>query len=139
MWLLLTLLESLKIWVLPFMLVPISQSHKKYVIDLPPYFSIYLSRDFTAKFGGYLSFDWSHMFFRMSYGTKFNIKLEGLVKDQTHPHVPSVINVNLAIYEQEDRPIPWDPNTPFDDILDSILDEWASKNLERILLKTWMR
>lgn len=26
-----------------------------YVIDLPPYFSIFLSRDFLTKVGGYLS------------------------------------------------------------------------------------
>ncbi|KAH9293824.1 hypothetical protein KI387_040972, partial [Taxus chinensis] len=31
------------------------------VIDLPPLFALCLSRDFTAKIGGYLSADWSHM------------------------------------------------------------------------------
>ena len=45
-----------------------------YVIDLPPYFAICLSRDFTAKIGGYLSFDWSHMLFRTRYSTKVTIK-----------------------------------------------------------------
>ena len=40
-----------------------------YIIDLPPFFSICLSRDFTAKIGGYLSADWSHMLFRTRYGT----------------------------------------------------------------------
>lgn len=44
------------------------------IIDLPPYFSMCLSRDFTAKIGGYLSADWSHMLFRTRYGTKFTIK-----------------------------------------------------------------
>ena len=40
-----------------------------YVIDLLPYFALCLSRDFTAKIGGYFSSDWSHMLFRSRYGT----------------------------------------------------------------------
>ena len=52
-----------------------------FVIDLPPYFALCLSREFTAKIGGYLSSDWSHMLFRTHYGTKVTIKLVGLSKN----------------------------------------------------------
>lgn len=31
------------------------------VIDLPPLFGIYLSREFTAKLGGYLALDYTHL------------------------------------------------------------------------------
>ena len=34
-----------------------------YIIDLPPYFLIFLSWNFTAKIGGYLFANWSHMLF----------------------------------------------------------------------------
>lgn len=43
--------------------------HDIYIVDLPPNFAICLSRDFTTKLGGYLSFDWSHLFFRTIYDT----------------------------------------------------------------------
>lgn len=30
-------------------------------MDLPPLFCIYLAREFTAKLGGYLAFDYTHL------------------------------------------------------------------------------
>ena len=52
-----------------------------YIIDLLTYFSICLSRDFTAKIGGYLSTDWSHMLFWTGYGTKVTIPSEPIARD----------------------------------------------------------
>ena len=59
-----------------------------FVIDLPPYFSICLSREFIAKIGGYLSIDWSHMLFRTRYGTKVTIRSKLLVKNHIEPYTP---------------------------------------------------
>lgn len=77
-----------------------------YVIELPPYFVICLSLDFTTKIGGYLSFDWSHMLFRTRYGTKVTIKSEPVAKNHIEPYNLSVVNattvVNCALFDQED-------------------------------------
>lgn len=73
-----------------------------YVIDLPPYFAICLSRDFTAKIGGYLSSDWSHMLFRTRYGTKVTIKYELLAKNHIEPYVSSLVNANMLAFDEEE-------------------------------------
>lgn len=101
-----------------------------YIIDLPPYFALCLSRDFKAKLGGYLSSDWSHMFFRTIYGTKVTIKLELLANDHIEPYIPSVVNANLSIQESNEQPDIPDPNTPIEGIPDVVLDEWVVENDE---------
>lgn len=73
-----------------------------YVIDLPPYFGLCLSREFIAKIGGYLSSDWTHMIFRTRYGTKVNIQSEVLARDIIEPDTPSTVNTNYVNFGQDD-------------------------------------
>ncbi|KAH9294238.1 hypothetical protein KI387_040557, partial [Taxus chinensis] len=97
------------------------------VIDLPPLFSLCLSRDFTAKIGGYLSADWSHMLFRTRYGTKVTIRSEPIANFHIEPHTPSQINANCSAFDQEDYPGTDEADTKVGSIPDLTLDEWASK------------
>ena len=99
-----------------------------YVIDLPPYFAMCLSRDFTTKIGGYLSSDWSYMLFRTRYGTKVIIKSESLAKDHIEPYVPCAINANLVSFEKEDHAGDFEDKARLDDIPDILLDEWAENH-----------
>ena len=96
-----------------------------YVIDLPPYFAICLSRDFTAKIGGYLLSDWSHMLFRTRYGTEVTIKSELLARNHIEPYVPSALNANFLAFDEEEHDIPAEARTQLDDIPNILLDEWA--------------
>lgn len=53
-------------------------SQEVVVIDIPPVFGLCLSRDFTAKIGGYLSLDWSHLILQTQQGSKLKILSEPL-------------------------------------------------------------
>lgn len=99
-----------------------------HVIDLLPHFTICLSWDFIAKLGGFLSSDWSHLFFRTRYGMKVTIKSEPLTKDHIKPYSPSPINTNLyATSAMEEQTMTSDCSTQEDYIS---LDEWAAKDHE---------
>ncbi|KAH9327817.1 hypothetical protein KI387_043751 [Taxus chinensis] len=97
------------------------------VIDLPPLFALCLSRDFTAKIGGYLFADWSHMLFRTRYGTKATIRSEPITNFHIEPYTPSQINVNCSAFDQEDHPSTDEADTKVGSIPDLTLDEWANK------------
>ncbi|KAH9297975.1 hypothetical protein KI387_029657, partial [Taxus chinensis] len=97
------------------------------VIDLPPLFALCLSRDFTAKIGGYLSTDWSHMLFRTRYGTKATIRSEPIANFHIDPYTPSQINANCSAFDQEDHPSTDEADTKVGSIPDLTLDEWANK------------
>lgn len=56
----------------------VTVSQEVVVIDIPPVFGLCLSRDFTAKIGGYLSLDWSHLILRTQHGAKLKIFSEPL-------------------------------------------------------------
>lgn len=99
-----------------------------YAIDLPPHFVICLSREFTARIGGYLSADWSHLYFRTRYGTKVRIKSKAFAKTHVEPYTPSPINANLMYHEQESSD--FESETSDQKILDIALDEWVERNLE---------
>lgn len=71
------------------------------MFDLPIYFSICLSREFIAKISGYLSFDWSHMLFRIRYGMKVTIRVEPIANDHIEPYTPSPINMNSTLHEEK--------------------------------------
>ena len=68
-----------------------------FAIDLPPYFSLCVSRGFIAKIRGYLSKNWSHMLFMTRYGTKVTIRFDLLTKDHIEPYIHSVINANFIV------------------------------------------
>ncbi|KAH9310893.1 hypothetical protein KI387_025928, partial [Taxus chinensis] len=97
------------------------------VIDLPPLFALCLSRDFTARIGGYLSADWSHMLFRTRYGTKATIRSEPIADFHIEPYTPSHINTNCSAFDQEDHLGTDEADTKVGSIPDLTLDEWASK------------
>lgn len=99
-----------------------------YISDLPPHFVIFLSRDFITKLGGYLSTDWSHLFFRTRYGTKETIKSEPQFTCHLEPYTPSPINVDLVVHDHEELPPIQDPETLVQGILDVKLDEWETQN-----------
>ena len=67
------------------------------IVEFKPYFDIYLSRDFTTQIVGYISFDWSYMFFRTRYGTKASIKIKPLALHHIEPYTPNLINMNCTI------------------------------------------
>lgn len=81
------------------------------VIDLPTYFAICLSREFTAKIGGCLSFDYSHMLFRTRYGTKVTIRVELAATDHIEPYTPSPINMNCTLNEEKEEILVREPTT----------------------------
>lgn len=70
------LIKSL--WLTLFVCPSVIVSQEVVVIDIPPIFSLCLSRDFTAKIGGYLSLDWSHLILRTQHGAKLKILSEPL-------------------------------------------------------------
>lgn len=83
-----------------------------------------LSRDFTTKLGGFLSFNWSHLFLKTIDGTNVTIKSKPQAKFHIEPCVPSPINANLYItHELKDQSMTLDPNTPIKDVN---LDEGAA-------------
>lgn len=94
-----------------------------------------MSWDFTAKIGGYLSSDWSHMFFKTKHGTKVTIKSEAIENDHIEPYVPPAINDNLSILDKEEYPMAKKFDTQVDGILDMILDEWAAENNQDLVNK----
>ncbi|KAH9298646.1 hypothetical protein KI387_030328, partial [Taxus chinensis] len=69
---------------------------------LPPLFSLCLSRDFTARIGGYLPTYWSHMLFRTRFGTKATIRSDPIANFHIQPHTLSPINANCSSFDQED-------------------------------------
>ena len=100
-----------------------------YIIDLPPYFSICLSQDFTAKIGCYLSIDWSHMLFHTRYGTKVIIPSEPIAQYCIEHHVVNTENgVAAVLFDQEEISVAHEPETQVDMIPDMLLDEWVAKN-----------
>ena len=102
-----------------------------YIIDLPPYFSICLSRDFTAKIGGYVSADWSHMLCRTRYGTKVTIPSEPIAKECLELNIAAIENNTAAVlFDQEEVDVVCESETPIDTIPDVLLDEWAIENAE---------
>ncbi|KAH9299889.1 hypothetical protein KI387_044112 [Taxus chinensis] len=98
-----------------------------FVIDLPPLFTLCLSRDFTAKIGGYLSADWSHMLFRTRYGTKATIRSEPIANFHIEPYTLSQINTNCSTFDQEDYLSTDETDTKVGSIPDLTLDEWENK------------
>lgn len=104
------------------------------VIDLPPFFSLCLSRDFTAKIGGYVLADWSHILFRTRYGTKVVIKSERLAKDHIEPYNPNPINAapvvadtNCVIFADSELAAARELQAKV--IPDVFLHEWAVENV----------
>lgn len=70
----------------------ITVSQEVVVIDIPPIFGLCLSRDFTAKIGGYLSLDWSHLILHTKRGAKLKILSEPL-------HVEHVVDQAMLNFE----------------------------------------
>ena len=94
------------------------------VAEVKPHFSICLSRDFTAQIVGYISFDWSFMFFRTRYGTKASIKAEPLALHHIESYTPNLINMNCTILEEDENDVANEPATSLSNTLDFLLDEW---------------
>ena len=104
-----------------------------YIIDLPPYFSICLSRDFSINIGGYLSADWSHMLFCTRYGTKVTIPFEPIARDCIENHIINAKNeVTTLLFDQEEVSTTHELETQVDRIHDTLLDEWATENADII-------
>jgi ribonuclease HI len=96
------------------------------IFEVKPHFSICLSRDFTAQIGGYISFDWSYMFFRTRYGTKASIREEPLSLHRIELYTPSLIKMNYTILEIDENDKENEPTTSLVEILDFLLDAWAN-------------
>ena len=96
------------------------------IAKVKPHFNICLSRDFTNQIGGYISFDWSYMYFRTRYGTKASIRVEPLALHHIEPYTPNLINMNCTILEMDENDIMNEPTTSLVEILDFLLDEWAN-------------
>ena len=96
------------------------------IFELPPHFSICLSRDFTAQIGGYIASNWSYMFFRTRYGTKASIKAEPLALDHIETYTPSPINMNCTIRDEDEEDAIHEHTTPLAEVPEYLIDEWAS-------------
>ena len=96
------------------------------IYEVKPHFYICLSRDFTTQIGGYISSDWSYLFFRTRYGIKASIRVEPLALHHTKPYDPISINMNCTIYEEEERDIVNEQATSIEKIPNFLLDEWAN-------------
>ncbi|KAH9304921.1 hypothetical protein KI387_009325, partial [Taxus chinensis] len=77
------------------------------VVDLPPYFQLCLSRDFTAKIVGYLSLDWSFLFFTTRYGTKITINSKPLARFHIQPHSPNAVANYSALDQSNFDDVPY--------------------------------
>lgn len=96
------------------------------VVELPPHFAIFLSRDFTAQIGGYIASHWSFMFFRTRYGTKASIKAKPLALNHIETYNPSPININCTIHEEDEECTTHEHATLLIEGHDYLLDEWAN-------------
>lgn len=96
------------------------------IVEVKPHFFICLSRDFTAQIGGYISSDWSYMFFRTRYGTKASIIAEPLSLHHIEPYTPNLINMNCTILEIDENDTKNEPATSLTEIPNFLLDEWAN-------------
>ena len=94
------------------------------IVELPPHFAIYLSRDFTSQLGGYIASNWSYLFFRTRYGTKASIRSEPLALCHIEPYIPSPVNVNYTA--QDEKQDISEHDTSLVNIPDYLLDEWAT-------------
>lgn len=70
------------------------------VLNLLPYFSICLFRDFTSNIGGYLSVDWKYLVFRTRYGANVTINLDPLSNFHVEAFTPSSLNENYTLSEK---------------------------------------
>lgn len=61
------------------------------VINIPLVFGLCLSRSFTAKFGGYLSLDWSHLILITKHGAELKI----LSKPLHSEHIANEVVINF--------------------------------------------
>ncbi|KAH9297004.1 hypothetical protein KI387_028686, partial [Taxus chinensis] len=93
------------------------------VIDLPPLFSICVSRDFTAKMGGYLLADWSHMILSTRYRNKVTIRAEQMFHNHVESYTTSPINGNYTIHDLEEEDVDHKPTTLVEEVPDTMLDE----------------
>ena len=87
------------------------------VVEVKPYFSICLSRDFTAQIGGFISSNWSYMSFKMRYGANASIRAEPQALHHTEPYTPNLINMNCTILEMDENDIMNEPTTSLAEIL----------------------
>jgi hypothetical protein len=94
--------------------------------EVKPDFSIYLSRDFIAQIGGFISVDWSYMSFETRYGANASIRAEPQSLHHTESYTPNFINMNCPILEMNEDDIVHEPSTSLAEIPDFFLDEWAS-------------
>ena len=96
------------------------------IVEVKPHFAICLSRDFAAQIGGYISADWSYMFFRTRYGTKVSVKVEQLALHHIDPYTPNLINMNCTILEINENDKTNECATSLSDTPNFLLDEWAN-------------
>ena len=63
------------------------------VVEVEPYFSICLSRDFTIQIRGHIAIDWSYRLFRTRYGGRASLRVEPLALNHIDTNTPSPINM----------------------------------------------
>lgn len=114
---------GLKLHVFPNFSIP----QEVFVIDLPPYFSLCLSRDFTAKIGCYLSSDWSHILFRTRYGTRVTIRSKSLAKDHIEPYMSSIVNINTFISQEDELAATHELQS--ESVPEMLSNEWETQNV----------
>ena len=93
------------------------------VEEVKPHFSVYLSKDFTAQIGGYISSNWNYIFFRTRYGTQSSIRIEPLSLNHIDTYTLSPINMNCTILEIDDKDMAQEPTTSLAEVSDYLFDE----------------
>ena len=93
------------------------------IVELPPHFSIFISRDFTGQIGGYIASDWSYMFFRTRYRKKASIKTKPLALNHIETYTPRPINMNCTIHDKDDECMTHELATLLIEVPNYILDE----------------
>ena len=96
------------------------------IVELPPHFSICLSRDFTTQIAGYIASNWSYLFFRTRYGTKTSIRVEPLALNHIETYIPSPINAYCKSCEEDDGYTFHEHATSLAEVTNYLLDEWAN-------------
>ncbi|KAH9301894.1 hypothetical protein KI387_013477 [Taxus chinensis] len=70
------------------------------------------------------------MLFRTKYSTKATIRSEPIANNHIEPYLPSAINANCIIIDEEDQLVDKEPNTLLEGIPNLLLDEWGTESHE---------
>lgn len=124
----------------------ITVSQEVVVIDIPPIFGLCHSWDFTAKIGGYLSLDWSHLILCTQHDAKIKILSEPLHAEHVagqaminfEPTHTSISNEERKVVELlEDEEVTGEIPPEQEVFLNEFIDSDPFSNLHAIGLGTY--